>query len=871
MQYSSAVQSIAKRFTVQANLSNYRFLLLAITVFKACSIFAVLSPPASAQSGKPMHVSLDRVTGSSALPNGIEIQSGSATMQITALRDDLLRVRIGATGKLPEDASWAVLSSAKNGKVDVHPLSAKDAVGFSTAKLHLSIRREPLAMTVTDNDGNVIAEDVPGHPIEFHDAGFRVYKKSPEDEHYFGLGDKPGSLDRRNEAFANWNTDAYGWQESTDPIYKDIPFFMTFRKGIAAGIFLDNTWRSSFDFNKELRDGYSFGSEGGPLDYYILYGPSPKQVIGEWAWMTGTTPLPPLWTLGYQQSRYSYYPEAEVRRIADKLRSERIPADAIYLDIDYQLKNRPFTVDPERFPHFDQLIQDLKAQHLHTIVITDLHIANLPSQGYKPYDTGIAGDHFVHNPDGSVYTGVVWPGPAVFPDFTRKASRDWWGTLYEEFAKKGIAGFWNDMNEPSVFEVSSKTMPDQTQHRIDEPGFAKRTANHLEIHNVFGMENSRGTYEGLRKIEPDVRPFVLTRASYAGGQRYSATWSGDNSATWNHLRMTTPQLINLGLSGFGMTGADVGGFANSPQPDLLTKWLEVAAFHPIDRDHTSMGTYPQEPWENGTTDDLNVRRKFIETRYRLMSYIYTSAEEMSRTGIPIMRPLFLEFPNASKDKHPIDLNTNNEFLMGPDLLIAPSPYSDERDDYGAVLPPVGWYDFWTGEKVYVKGQDAMRLGNDNVPDTDLQITLHPTVDTLPVFARGGSIIPIQPLVQSTEEKPQGPLTLRVYPPLHAGDACEGSLYLDDGVSYAFEKGQFLRLRFTCELTATGISVKIANREGSFAPWWTQYSVEVYGMAKPAGSVTNAGGPVTASYASDGHFITAVLPEDGKGLDLSVKY
>jgi alpha-glucosidase len=840
----------------------------------AASGFLSIAVPRVAQSeskedARPMLVILDRVTGARPLANGVEIKSGTAVMQVTALRDDLLRVRVGANGKLPEDASWAVLPASRTATVQVKPESNEKSVGFATAKLRVTIERQPLAMTVTDLAGNVIVQDLPEHPVEFHGAEFRIYKHSPEDEHYFGLGDKPGPLDRRNEAFTDWNTDAFGWQESSDPIYKSIPFFMTFQKGIAGGVFLDNTWRVSFDFNKELRDGYSFGAPDGPLDYYILYGPAPKDVVRAWAWMTGPTPLPPLWTLGYQQSRYSYYPETEVRRIADRLRSERIPSDVIWLDIDYQLKNRPFTVDPDKFPHFDQMIQDLKAEHLRSVIITDLHVAKLPNQGYKPYDEGLAGGHFVKNPDGSVYTGVVWPGPAVFPDFTQKKSRDWWGTLYSDFVSKGVAGFWNDMNEPAVFEVASKTMPDDVRHRIDEPGFQKRNANHLEIHNVFGMENSRGTFEGVRRLAPDVRPFVMTRASYAGGQRYAATWTGDNSSTWNHLRQTTPQLINLGLSGFGLSGADVGGFAGSPQPELLTKWLEIAAFHPIDRDHTSMGTNPQEPWENGTTKDLDLRRKYIETRYRLISYLYTTAEEMSRTGIPMMRPLFLEFPDASRDKHPIDLNTNNEFLIGPDLLIAPSPYPDMLDDYQAVLPPVGWYDFWTGQPLRF-GVQAGRVGNDNVPDNDLQITLHNRVDTVPVFARAGSIIPMQPLVQSTMIKPEGPLTLRVYPPQRQSGACEGSLYLDDGVSYAYQKGDFLRLKFTCELTSTGVTLKIGAREGSFVPWWTQFSVEVYGATKSA-TANAAGAVIESNFDSEHHRVTALVPDSGKEINLAVTY
>ena len=841
-------------------------------LFLAATTEAQLTAESALKTG---FVRLDRVTASRATDNGIEIRSGNAVVQITALRDDVLRVRVGPSGQLPEDASWAALASARSAIAKVTPETSASTVGFKTARLRVTVRKDPMELKVTDLEGHVIAQDFPGRPIEYHGSSFRVYMKSPADEHYFGLGDKPGPLDRRNEAFTDWNTDAFGWQESTDPIYKSIPYFITFRKGVSAGIFLDNTWRSSFDFNKEYRDGFSFGSEGGPLDFYILYGPEPKAVVQSWAWLTGFTPLPPLWSLGYQQCRYSYYPEAEVRRVASRLRSEHIPTDVIWLDIDYQLKNRPFTVDPERFPHFDEMIQDLKVQHLHTVAITDLHIADLPNAGYKPYDEGKAGDHFVKNADGSTYVGVVWPGKAVFPDFTEKASREWWGTLYADFVRKGIAGFWNDMNEPAVFLAPSKTMPDDVQHRIDEPGFAPRVASHLEIHNVFGMENSRGTYEGLRKLAPDTRPFVMTRASYAGGQRYSATWSGDNSSTWNHLRQTAPQLINLGLSGFAMTGADVGGFAGSPQPELLTRWLEVAAFHPIDRDHTAIGTNPQEPWENGTREDLNIRRHYIEERYRLMPYLYTTAEEMSRTGLPIMRPLFLEFPNGGTGGEPVDLSTGNAFLLGPDLLVAQSPYPDEMDDYTVALPSaVGWYNYWTGARI---ATDSDRKAIDNDVVTQPEVHVHRSLDTLPVFVRAGAIVPEQPLVQSTDEKPQGPLTLRVYPPIGANKECSGSLYLDDGVSYAFQKGEFLRLGFTCRLSAQGLIVTVTAPTGSFAPWWKLLSVEVYGASRPAAAASasaldgSGATQISTGYDDEHHRITALIPDTGKGLELQLTY
>ncbi len=842
----------------------------------ASLIFAATSQPtfAAESQQKPAFVRLDRVTSSRATQNGIEVRSGSAVLQILALRDDILRVRVGASGQLPEDASWAVLPASRTATTAVTPESSATAVGFKTANLHVAIHKDPLELTVTDMQGHVIAADLPGRPVEYHGSSFRVYRKSPGNEHYFGLGDKPGPLDRRDHAFSNWNTDAFGWQESTDPIYKSIPFFITFRQGVSTGIFLDNTWRSSFDFNKEYRDAYSFGSEGGPLDYYILYGPEPKTVVQSWAWLVGKTPLPPLWSLGYQQSRWSYYPEAEVRRIANRLRSERIPADVIWLDIDYQYKNRPFTVDPERFPHFEQMIQDLKAQHFHTVTITDLHIADAPNQGYKPYDEGKAGGHFVKNPDGSDFVGVVWPGKALFPDFTQKASREWWGSLYADFVSKGVAGFWNDMNEPSVFEVPSKTMPDDVQHRIDESGFAPRVATHLEVHNIFGMQNTRGTFEGVKKLAPNLRPFVMTRASYAGGQRYAATWTGDNSANWYHLRQTIPQLLNLGLSGFAMSGADVGGFAATPQPELLTRWLEVAAFQPIDRDHTSAGTGPQEPWENGTPEDVSLRRRYIEERYRLMPYLYTTAEEMSRTGLPIMRPMFLEFPEEASGKQGVDPTVDNNFMLGPNLLIAESPYPDEMDNFSVALPPVGWYNYWTGAPV----ESSVGRGNpEKTQFQSLEVHIQRSLDTLPVFVRSGAILPEQPLVQSTEEKPEGPLTLRVYPPSGSSKECSGSLYLDDGVSYDFEKGQYLRERFTCRLSGHGIVVAVQAPEGNFAPWWKLLSIEVYGASKPATTASlsalngSESAQVTTAYDAEHHRITALVPDTGKGLELQLTY
>jgi alpha-glucosidase len=691
----------------------------------------------------------------------------------------------------------------------------------------------------------------------------------PIDEHYFGLGDKTGPLDRRDEAFSLWNTDAYRFQESTDPIYKSIPFFMTYRAGMSAGVLLDDTWRTSFDFGKQLPDVYSFGAVNGSLDYYVFYGPSPKDVVETYAWLTGTPPLPPLWTLGFQQSRYTYVPQSRVMEVAHRLRSDHIPADAIYLDIGFQEKNRPFTVDRTLFPDFPGMISQLKALNFHVVAITDLHIAKLPDHHYFPYDSGIAGDHFVKNPDGTVYSGVVWPGPSVFPDFTRQQTRAWWGTLYHHFHDIGIDGFWNDMNEPSIFDSPTKTMPLDVVHRIDEPGFIKRTATHAEIHDVYGMENSRATFEGLKTLDPNLRPFVLTRATYAGGQRYAATWTGDNSSSWNHLRMTTPMLENLGLSGFAFSGADVGGYAGTPPTDLLTKWLEVAAFQPIDRDHTEIATGDQEPWVGGPQQEA-IRRRFIETRYRLMPYLYTLAEEASRIGLPMVRPLFLEFPDAAPDHHPIDIDVNasGEFLLGRDLLIAAPPFPDALDRYQVEFPSDDWYDYWSGQKVQqsAPGNSSASPTATAMNQVKLTTVIQPALDTLPVFVRGGSILPVAPLVESTNETPKGPLTLRVY----AGSDCSGTLYQDDGKTYAYQHGEFLRMKFDCQIRPDGFHLQVSQHEGSYAAWWKDLRIEIYGWkpAAKAGLLNNK--PLSSAFASIPNGLVITVPDDGRGVDLQLR-
>jgi len=833
-------------------------------------IIAAAITAASAQTtAATSALSLDAVSGSEPLRDGIQIQSGAALLRITALRNDILRVRISPNSVLPEDASWAVLAEARTKSIDVQSSQDTSTVGFRTAALDVRIEKDPFRLVIRDLEGNIIAADAVGQPTKFQAGGFSIYKQMPPAEHYFGLGDKTGAFDRREQAYTLWNTDV-GPQESVDPLYKSIPFFLAINGTRSYGIFLDNTWRTWFDFGKQARDVYAFGAEGGPLDYYFIYGPSPKQVVEGYSYLTGKPPLPPLWALGFQQSRYSYTPESKLREIATRLRTDRIPSDVVYLDIDYQDRNRPFTVDSKTFPNFPGLVSDLRKQHFHLVNITDLHIAHAPNQGYAPYDTGHAGDQFVKNPDGSEFIGIVWPGPAVFPDFTRAPSREWWGGLYQEFVKDGVAGFWNDMNEPSVFDGPGKTMPLDTVHRIEEPGFTTRTATHSEIHNIVGLENARATYEGLLKLRPDERPFVLTRATYAGGQRYGFTWTGDNFATWNHLRLATQMVLNLGLSGISFVGADVGGFNGTPSSELLTRWVELAAFSPFYRDHSNKDSLPHELWVNGPEPET-IRRRYVETRYRLLPYIYALADESSRTGLPLMRPVFLEFPEIFAPSGPGFDHWDTEFLFGRSLLIAPQPFGETVDDYVVSFPQGTWFDFWTGDKMPASGGAPSIVDVVNAkPGTKFPALhkVHPKLDTMPVYVRGGSVLPMQPLVQNTDETPAGPLELRVYP----GSDCKGTIYLDDGHTLAYQQGQFLRQNFTCNADAKSVRLKFHAREGSYTPWWKFVEVVVYDWpsARAEAKVSGSTYPLKTTYDPRQHALHVTLADQTGEAELSIR-
>lgn len=766
------------------------------------------------------------------LPNGLVLRADETVIAITALRPDIWRVRIGRHGELPEDASWAVREPARHHDCDISAVRDDDAL--VTLRTSQSVARVSLAsgaLEFIDAQEREILADAMDSPFETGRQGFVLNKTLGPNVHIFGLGDKPTQLDHRQQSFSQWNTDSYAFHEGQNPLYKDIPFFMGFDAGRAFGMLLDNTWRKFFDFGVSDPAVIRCGALGGDIDYYVLTGPTPKDVVTAYHWLTGPPPLPPKWALGYQQSRYSYETEDEVRTLALHLRENNIPSDVIWLDLHALDRRRSFTIDDNAFPTFRKMIDDLHVMAFKVVLIADLHIARVTDEPYAPYRLGLEQNAFVHTADGTLYVDEAWGGPSVFPDFADARARAYWAHLFQEpYGTLGVDGIWNDMNEPAIFNGLGTFIP-EVRHRIDAPGFTPRNASHAEIHNVYGMLNARATREGLLNIAPDRRPFVMMRASYAGGHRYGVTWTGDNVATWQHLRLSTPMLLSLGLSGFSFAGANLGGFVGSSNPDLLTRWLQVGMFNPIADNHADLGTRPQEPWVDGP-DHLRIRREAIAERYRLLPYLYTLAEETSRTGMPMMRPLFLEFPSASGGEV-LDRQTPSQFMLGADLLIAPPPYGEIPGEYEVTLPPGGWYDFRTGYRVEtdrrakITGNSGTvtELANSPAHQSHL-VTITPVADRIPVYARAGAIIPHHDTISFTSETPSGPLRLAIY----AADQCDGDVYDDDGESFGYRNGDFLRQHFTARFQANGrFIVTLGQRAGNRRPWWTSIEITIHGL------------------------------------------
>lgn len=759
---------------------------------------------------------IGRVARAELAEEGVRLYGEKANLSLTFLADRAVRIRL-FFGAAPDLATTpAVLPQAKAEGVSLEE-TAREYRASAAGGVSVAVDREQGIFSVFGTSGETLFAGV--DLIWDAHRQITLTAAMPEDSHFYGLGEKTGFLDKKGERYEMWNSDVYEPHvPDTDALYQSIPFLVHYRYGAAAcGVYLDDPGRSAFDM-RTGGDRYAIQSESGRLDLYVLDGPKLTDVVKRYAALTGKPPMPPQWAIGYQQSRYSYMNQEELLDIARTMRAKLIPCDVLYLDIHYMEEYKVFTWDPVRFPDPQAMLAELAEMGFHVVPIVDPGVKRDPK--YPVYREGVEQGYFCSSLEGDIFVGSVWPGPSAFADFTDDRAAKWWGDLHRFYIDSGIKGIWNDMNEPSVFDSSTKTMDKDVMH-----GNNGDPKTHGEWHNLYGMLMSKATYEGMARGMNGERPFVLTRAGYAGIQRYAAVWTGDNRSYWEHMAMSIPMVLNLGLSGVAFAGPDIGGFSHHASGELVARWTQMGALFPFCRNHSVIESTRQEPWRFGERVEA-VCREALNLRYRLMPYLYSLFYEATATGLPIVRPLLLEYP---EDRNVYNLC--DQFLLGRDLLAAPiiRPGTTARSVY---LPQGEWLDFHTGER--------LQGGRHILAEAPLEI--------MPLYVRAGAVIPEQPLRQHTGETPDGPLTLNVY----AGGDGGFALFEDDGRTFGYEEGRY-RLRefaWTSSGREHALSAKV-RRDGLPADGRAQpLRIVVHALAEAPAAVKLPEGDSAAEWRYD---------------------
>lgn len=719
-----------------------------------------------------------------------------ACVEVKVVTDDIIRVRLAPIGVFLDDFSYAIVEQ------EHHPISydlSEDEENYhvSTNNVRCTIRKQDFLVSFSDTNGKLMNADyAPMHWEENVDfGGYYVYctKTAFEDEVFFGCGDKASHLNLRGRRIVNWNSDTYSYAFNQEPLYKTIPFYLGVTGGDAYGIFFDNTFKTYFDFAAEHNDQTSFWSEGGELQYYYIHGPQLMDVVKRYHQITGTHDLPPLWAIGYHQCRWSYFPEANVRYIADQFRKREIPCDAIYLDIDYMDGYRCFTWNKKYFPDPKKMISDLAAHGFKTVVMIDPGIK--VDENYWVFKEGQDNKYFCRRGDDYFMEGFVWPGRCQFPDYTNPKVRDWWGGLYKGLVEDGVAGFWNDMNEPAIF--GKGTFPNDVRHYYE--GYR---GSHRKAHNIYGMQMVRATYEGLKKLYKNKRPFTLTRAAYSGTQRYSSVWTGDNIATWEHLRIGTLQLQRLAVSGLSFCGTDIGGFTGNPDGELYTRWMQFGVFSPFMRVHSAGDTVDREPWSFGPEWEA-ICKEFIELRYKLLPYIYTTFWQQHKYGLPILRPIALIEQHVYKN-----LLREEEFGFGDKIIVSPvlNPGQTSKMVY---LPEGNWYYYF----------------NNTLYNGSQEVEIATPQDEMPIFVKAGTVMAEYPVMQYTDEKKIDALKLLLY---YDEGENHSYGYTDHGDTFAYEQNIYLEKHFIQESTKELVQL-LQQREGLFTERYDDYKIYLIGF------------------------------------------
>ncbi|HLV97440.1 MAG TPA: TIM-barrel domain-containing protein [Ktedonobacterales bacterium] len=737
----------------------------------------------------------------------------------TLLADDILRIALTPRGA-PPHRTWSVEPDCDARRASSF-IVEQDETRFTvrTPALTLTLEVQTRVFSIAQADGTPICEQVRLRSA----PGEQCWEMAlSEGARILGGGERTGGLNRRGRKLTFWTRDALPhFDEHTDEMYQSVPFLVQVARGRVSGLFFDSNWHATADIGRQQPGLLTYSTTGPDLVIYVCAGPTFADVLRQYTSITGHMPPQPRWALGYQQSRWGYTSADEVREVAASFRELSIPCDAIYLDLDYMEGLRDFTWSQERFPDPARLIEDLRAQGFRVVTIIDPGLKVDPD--YRVYQEGKERGYFIRAADGATFEGWAWPGKSVWADFARADVQEWWGEQHRALVEAGVAGIWIDMNEPTqtgMFAPPEIHIPHGLSLPLDTlHGPLNEPLTHAEFHNAYGLEMARATRASLERFRPDERPFVLTRATNAGSQRYTIAWNGDTTSSWEHLRMAIPMNLGVGLSGMPMSGCDLGGFWNDTTPELLVRFTQLGAFLPFCRNHSAIGTLRQEPWSFGEPY-TGLCRAAIEWRYRLLPYLASLAHEASTTGAPMMRPLCWLAPDD-----PAALDCDDAFLLGNDLLVAPV-LEEVASERHVSLPPGEWFDL-TSNAVYTGPG---------------RITLPVQLETVPVFVRAGAILPLAEVVQHTDMPSAEPLTLHVYlaQPDQSGTTV---LWDDDDHPQAAARGTFATYRVTAAWEGDTVTVRAEQLDGYLAPRYPAVRVALH--VPPAWQVELIGEPPEA--------------------------
>lgn len=721
-------------------------------------------------------------------PDGITIHAAQAIARVQFFTDSIVRITVTREAAF-EDFSYAVVATPEPTQITIQQ-SDNDIVLISRS-LALKVKKNPVRFQFCTPTHKVINEDDDSLGTNWIGEQVTTYKKLQEDERFIGLGEKTGPLDRKGSGYQNWNTDAYGYHAGSDPLYCSTPFYIGIHSGLCYGIYFDNSHKSFFNFGASNNRFSSFSADQGEMDYYFIHGTSVADIIRQYTHLTGRMELPPKWSLGYQQCRYSYYPGKEVLNVANTFREKDIPCDVIVLDIHYMNKYKIFTWDKQHFPDPKGLLQKLNDLGFHVVVMCDPGIK--VEAGYEAYEDGIKHDVFLKYPDGTNYTGQVWPGWCHFPDFTNPKVRTWWAEKLKAYTDLGIDGFWNDMNEIATW---GHMLPENIELDFEGNNSTMRRGR-----NVYGLQMARSTYEGTVKLLEGKRPFNLTRSGFSGVQRYAAVWTGDNVAYDEHMMLGVRLVNSMGLTGIAFAGYDVGGFVGNADISLFTRWLSIGSFSPFFRGHSMINSRDTEPWTYGEEAE-QICRNYIKFRYRIMPYIYSAFYEASQTGMPVQRSLAIDYTHESKVYDP---QFHNQYLFGPFILVA--PVESSKDITKVFLPEGNWFSLYDGKQF----------------EGPQEILIECPVHRLPVFVKEGAIIPMQEPGFNTTSSSDS-LELHVY---KSRKKSSFLLYQDDGLTFDYTKGKYVNWQIM--LSPSDRKLSIEKQQGNLGYGFASMKVIFHGF------------------------------------------